>query len=31
VDNGVAHSDGKSQNEEPGQRGFFSRAWHAVF
>jgi outer membrane protein assembly factor BamD len=31
VDDGVAHPDGKSQNGEPGERGFFSRAWHAVF
>jgi outer membrane protein assembly factor BamD len=31
VDVGVAHPDGSSPTEEPGQRGFFSRAWHAVF
>jgi outer membrane protein assembly factor BamD len=31
VDVGAARPEGKSQNEEPGQRGFFSRAWHAVF
>jgi outer membrane protein assembly factor BamD len=31
VDNGIAHSDGKARNEDTGQRGFFSRAWHAVF
>jgi outer membrane protein assembly factor BamD len=31
ADDGLARSDGKFQNEEPGQRGFFSRAWHAVF
>jgi outer membrane protein assembly factor BamD len=31
VDDGVAHPDGKSQNGEAGERGFFSRAWHAVF
>jgi len=31
VDDGVSHGDGKSPNAEPGERGFFSRAWHAVF
>jgi outer membrane protein assembly factor BamD len=31
VDDGVAHHDGKSQPGEPEPRGFFSRAWHAVF
>jgi outer membrane protein assembly factor BamD len=31
VDNGIARSDGKAQNENTEQRGFFSRAWHAVF
>jgi outer membrane protein assembly factor BamD len=31
VDVGVAHSDGSSPTADPGQRGFFSRAWHAVF
>jgi outer membrane protein assembly factor BamD len=31
VDDGIAHPDGKSQGEDPGQKGFFSRAWHAVF
>jgi len=31
ADDGVARPDGKAQNAEPEQRGFFSRAWHAVF
>jgi outer membrane protein assembly factor BamD len=31
VDNGVAHASDKSPNQEPERRGFFSRAWHAVF
>jgi outer membrane protein assembly factor BamD len=31
VDTGVANASEKSQNEEPERRGFFSRAWHAVF
>jgi outer membrane protein assembly factor BamD len=31
VDNGLAHGSDKSQTEEPERRGFFSRAWHAVF
>src|SRR3984885_8366764 len=32
VDDGVARNSDKSQNGEPEpQRGFFSRAWHAVF
>ena len=31
VDDGVARPGGRSVNEEAGQRGFFSRAWHAVF
>jgi outer membrane protein assembly factor BamD len=32
VDDGIARSDGKPpQNDDNGQRGFFSRAWHAVF
>ena len=31
VDDGVARPSGRSANEEAGQRGFFSRAWHAVF
>jgi outer membrane protein assembly factor BamD len=29
--NGLVHHDGRAQTEEPEQRGFFSRAWHAVF
>ena len=31
VDDGVAHHDGKPAPGEPEPRGFFSRAWHAVF
>jgi len=31
VDNGMAHGSDKSQIQEPERRGFFSRAWHAVF
>ena len=31
VDDGVAHGPDKSPSQEPEQRGFFSRAWHAVF
>jgi outer membrane protein assembly factor BamD len=31
ADDGVARPSGRSVNEEPAQRGFFSRAWHAVF
>ncbi len=31
VDDGVAHASGKMPNDEPAPRGFFSRAWHAVF
>ena len=31
ADDGVDRADIKSPNEEAGQRGFFSRAWHAVF
>ncbi len=31
VDDGVARSASQSPNEPPEQRGFFSRAWHAVF
>jgi outer membrane protein assembly factor BamD len=32
VDDGVTRSDGKPANaDESEQRGFFSRAWHAVF
>jgi outer membrane protein assembly factor BamD len=31
VDNGIAHDSGKSQDDQPERRGFFSRAWHAVF
>jgi outer membrane protein assembly factor BamD len=31
VDDGVARSGDKSQPGEPEPRGFFSRAWHAVF
>lgn len=30
VDDGLAHASDKASNEQP-QRGFFSRAWHAVF
>jgi outer membrane protein assembly factor BamD len=31
VDDGVAHSAGQAPTDEPPPRGFFSRAWHAVF
>jgi outer membrane protein assembly factor BamD len=31
VDNGIAHSAGEAPADEPAPRGFFSRAWHAVF
>jgi outer membrane protein assembly factor BamD len=31
VDNGLAHGSDKSKDQEPERRGFFSRAWHAVF
>jgi outer membrane protein assembly factor BamD len=31
VDDGVAHTGGKPLPGEPPPRGFFSRAWHAVF
>ena len=31
VDDGVAHPTGQAANEKPEPRGFFSRAWHAVF
>lgn len=31
ADDGVAPPDSNAQNQVPGQRGFFSRAWHAVF
>jgi outer membrane protein assembly factor BamD len=31
VDDGVTPAADNSQNEEPERRGFFSRAWHAVF
>jgi outer membrane protein assembly factor BamD len=31
TDDGVAHRGDRPPTEEPEQRGFFSRAWHAVF
>ena len=31
VDLGVADAAGRSSNQRPDRRGFFSRAWHAVF
>jgi outer membrane protein assembly factor BamD len=31
VDDGVAHGNGQVPADEPPPRGFFSRAWHAVF
>ena len=31
VDDGVAHSNGKSSDDQDQRPGFFSRAWHAVF
>ena len=31
VDDDVAHATGQAANEKPEPRGFFSRAWHAVF
>jgi outer membrane protein assembly factor BamD len=31
VDDGIASPTNKSATEQPEQRGFFSRAWHAVF
>ena len=31
VDDGVSHGEAKSPSGEPADRGFFSRAWHAVF
>jgi outer membrane protein assembly factor BamD len=31
VDDGVARGDGQAPADEPPPRGFFSRAWHAVF
>jgi hypothetical protein len=31
VDDGVAHGEGQAPVDEPPPRGFFSRAWHAVF
>jgi outer membrane protein assembly factor BamD len=31
VDDGVSHDGGKTPSGEPADRGFFSRAWHAVF
>ena len=31
VDDGIARSVDKAPNEQPEQRGFISRAWHAVF
>ncbi|WP_428533016.1 outer membrane protein assembly factor BamD [Rhodopila sp.] len=31
VDDDVAHPTGQAANEKPEPRGFFSRAWHAVF
>jgi outer membrane protein assembly factor BamD len=31
VDDGVAHGTGHAPADEPPPRGFFSRAWHAVF
>jgi outer membrane protein assembly factor BamD len=31
MDDGLVHGSDKSQIPEPEQRGFFSRAWHAVF
>lgn len=31
VDDGIAHAGDKGPGEEPSPRGFFSRAWHAVF
>jgi outer membrane protein assembly factor BamD len=31
VDDGLAHGNGQVPADEPPPRGFFSRAWHAVF
>ena len=31
VDDGIAHASGQEPADEPPPRGFFSRAWHAVF
>jgi outer membrane protein assembly factor BamD len=31
VDDGIAHGNGHAPPDEPPPRGFFSRAWHAVF
>ena len=31
VNDGVAHGNGEAPTDEPPRRGFFSRAWHAVF
>jgi outer membrane protein assembly factor BamD len=31
VDDGIARASDKAQGAEPPQRGFFSRAWHAMF
>jgi outer membrane protein assembly factor BamD len=31
VDDGIANPANKAPNEQPQQRGFISRAWHAVF
>ncbi|WP_254073426.1 outer membrane protein assembly factor BamD [Acidisphaera sp. S103] len=31
VADGVAHNNGQTPDDQPPSRGFFSRAWHAVF